>query len=453
MSPSEIFGIFAVLLAALSFVNSRYWKLPPTIGILLGGLGIAGVVALLDALGWPLAGQIRQGVQTIPFGALVFDWLLSVLLFTSAVQIDVKLLFQKRLAVVALTLLTTLITLLLLGAGFHTLLNLAGLPISWAAALLFGAIAAPTDPVAALPLLKAAKVPKTIETLLAGESLFNDGVGVVAFTVLVAVAAPGLGATSEAVTWLGTLGLFLREMLGGILLGAVLGAAALLIIRRTAKDENTRLTISVAMVVGGHAAAEWLGVSGPVTAAMSGLTLVAGLQLWRRWARKNGWLARLSPQERGQFQDIQNHLESFWQFVDYLLNAALFTLMAFEVLSLNLSVRLLLLAPLVILLGLIARAVGVWVPVTLLSRSEPFPRYTRRLMTWAGLRGGVTLALAFSVPDVPLRGDFLVLSYAVVVFGMVVQGLTLPQLARRLSEAAEAQDETKPKGQSRPEIG
>ncbi|TSA88179.1 sodium:proton antiporter [Deinococcus detaillensis] len=426
-----------VLISALSYFNSRYWKLSPTIAMLLSGLVIAGAVALADSLGWPPAGRVRDLVQGIPFGTLVFDWLLSFLLFSSAMQIDVKLLFRKRLAVIAMTLLTTLITMLLLGGGFYGLLNWAGLPITWPLALLFGAIIAPTDPVAVLPMLQAARVPKTVETLIAGESLFNDGVGVVAFTVLVAATLPAAGEAAQTVTVLSTALLFLREMLGGLLVGALLGLAAILLIRQVPREENTRLTISLAMVVGGNALAQWLGVSGPVTVAASGLTLSALLQIWRRRAKQSGWLGSLSGDERRQLEDTRTRLFGFWQFIDYLLNAALFTVMAFEVLSLKVNTLLLLLAPAVIGLNLVARAIGVWLPVTLLKNRETFAPYTKRVMIWSGLRGGVTLALAFNLPDNPLRGTFLVLSYAVVVFSMLVQGLTLPTLAKKLKKTAQ----------------
>ncbi|WP_225429817.1 cation:proton antiporter [Deinococcus detaillensis] len=437
LSSSELFGVFMVLISALSYFNSRYWKLSPTIAMLLSGLVIAGAVALADSLGWPPAGRVRDLVQGIPFGTLVFDWLLSFLLFSSAMQIDVKLLFRKRLAVIAMTLLTTLITMLLLGGGFYGLLNWAGLPITWPLALLFGAIIAPTDPVAVLPMLQAARVPKTVETLIAGESLFNDGVGVVAFTVLVAATLPAAGEAAQTVTVLSTALLFLREMLGGLLVGALLGLAAILLIRQVPREENTRLTISLAMVVGGNALAQWLGVSGPVTVAASGLTLSALLQIWRRRAKQSGWLGSLSGDERRQLEDTRTRLFGFWQFIDYLLNAALFTVMAFEVLSLKVNTLLLLLAPAVIGLNLVARAIGVWLPVTLLKNRETFAPYTKRVMIWSGLRGGVTLALAFNLPDNPLRGTFLVLSYAVVVFSMLVQGLTLPTLAKKLKKTAQ----------------
>lgn len=170
---------------------------------------------------------------------------------------------------------------------------------------------------------------------------------------------------------------------------------------------------------------------------MGGLTLVALLQLVRRKIRQGGTLAQWEAEHHDRLDTIHDHLATFWNFVDYLLNAALFTLMAFEILSLDLGWPLLALLPAVIALALGARALGVWLPITLLKRHETFPPYTRRLMVWSGLRGGVTLALAFNVPDGELRNMLLVLSYGVVVFSLLVQGLTIPALARRATAAAQ----------------
>ncbi|WP_249385520.1 cation:proton antiporter [Deinococcus radiodurans] len=334
----------------------------------------------------------------------------------------------------ALAVVTTLLTMLLLGAGLYVVMQLFGSPLTWTQALLFGAIVAPTDPVAVTPLLERARVPERLRALIAGESLFNDGVGVAAFTVLSSAALQG------SAVRLGELGgLLLREMLGGMALGAALGWLTARL-TTSARSQDTAVLLSLALVTGGYALGEALHVSAPVTVAAAGVTLMLLGQLARRRRAASGFPTLSAEARRASLQ-----IRSFWEVTDQVLNAVLFVLLALEVLVLRPRPGLLLAGIVVAMLAIVARGIAVGVPLTLYQwrarrrpELQPFTPYTRRLMTWAGLRGTVALALAFSLPPGELRDTLLFLTYVVVIFSLLVQGLTVPILGRKAAAAAKA---------------
>lgn len=452
MSLPALTALLFTLTALLSALNARFLRLPPTIGVLLGGLVLAGAVAALGALGVAQAAQVRGLLLAVPFDRLVMEGLLSFLLFASAVQTDVRALLRERGIIAGLAVVTTLVTMLALGGGLYLVTGWLGQPLTLAQALLFGAIVAPTDPVAVMPLLERAGVPERLRALVAGESLFNDGVGVAAFTVLSA-AVVGSGAGTQAPLDVARIGTLLaREMLGGILLGALLGVLTARL-TRLARDQATAVLLSLALVTGGYALGELAGVSAPVTVAAGGVTLILLLRVGQARRKEAG---RLSLQEARDTARIR----SFWEVLDQVLNAVLFVLLALEALVVHLRPELLGVGVAVALLSVTARGLGVWLPLTLYQlqarRAGPdkrqslrarrlnlqaFAPYTRRLMTWAGLRGGVALALAFSLPAGELRDRLLFLTYVVVLFSLLGQGLTVPLLARR---AVAADPDTRP---------
>lgn len=437
MSLPALIALLFTLTALLSALNARFLRLPPTIGVLLGGLMLAAAVAGLGALGAPQAAEVRGLLRAVPFDRVVMEGLLSFLLFASAVQTDVRALLRERGIISGLAVVTTLITLVTLGGGLYLVTGWLGQPLTLAQALLFGAIVAPTDPVAVMPLLERAGVPERLRALVAGESLFNDGVGVAAFTVLSVAAVDGSGLD---VGRIGTL--LAREMLGGMLLGALLGLVTARL-TRLARDQATAVLLSLALVTGGYALGEVLGVSAPVTVAAGGVTLILLLRVSRARRQEAGHLSRQEAEDT-------RRIRSFWEVLDQVLNAVLFVLLALEALVVNLRPELLGVGVAVAALSVAARALGVWLPLTLYQAQarragpaaqrraarerlnlRPFAPYTRRLMTWAGLRGGVALALAFSLPAGELRDRLLFLTYVVVLFSLLGQGLSVPPLARR----------------------
>ncbi len=406
--------------AALAFVNARYWKLPASIGVTVGGLIVSLVIVGLVGLNVPLAREAVDLVRGIEFSDFVFQGVLSFLLFAGALGVNSHALWSLRGPVLTFALLSTAISIALVGGATFFLLGLFGLSVPLVYCLLFGALISPTDPVAVLGMLKQAGVPKRIETLVAGESLFNDGVGVVAFAVLAGIAAAGgaggeaHGAAHATMSAGGVALFFAQEALGGLALGGLLGWLGWLALRAVS-DFVVEVLVTLGVVLACTAIAANLHVSAPLAAVAAGL-LIGSLA--------DRMPAGLSSRER---------FEGFWHLADELLNIFLFALLALEVVVVRFSGQSLLLGLIAIPLVLLIRTISVQLPVTLLGRGRDFTPYTRRLMIWGGLRGAISVALAFSVPAGPERDLFLVMTYVVVVFSIIVQGLTVGRLAARAS--------------------
>ena len=298
------------------------------------------------------------------------------------------------------------------------LLALIGLPMRFLDCLLFGALISPTDPIAVLGLLKRVGVPKALEVQIAGESLFNDGVGVVVFTGLLGVASglhrPDLGHVAL---------LFVQETVGGALFGLVVGLLVFLMLR-SVDDYKVEILLSLALVAGGYALADAWHLSGPIAMVVAGLMIGNHGRSFAMSATTN------------------ERLDQFWELIDEILNAVLFVLIGLEVLALTFTARNLVAGLLVIPIVLAARLISVGLPIRVLRRWVRFEPSTVRILTWGGLRGGISVALALSVPGkpsavaVPGRDVIVVITYVVVVFSIVVQGLTVGPLTRRwLSES------------------
>ncbi|UBV44574.1 sodium:proton antiporter (plasmid) [Deinococcus taeanensis] len=412
----DLATLLVCVTATLAFVNARYLRLPASIGVTVGGLVVSLLMFLLVELNVPFAVDAVTIVRGIDFDDFVFEGVLSFLLFAGALGVNSHALWSLRGPVVSFALLSTALSIGLVGLSVYGLLGLFGLSIPLVYCLLFGALISPTDPVAVLGMLKQAKVPKRIETLVAGESLFNDGVGVVAFAVLAGIAAAAGGAHGPDLSATGVLTFFAQEALGGLVLGGVLGLLAYLALR-SVHDFVVEVLVTLGLVLACTAVATHLHVSAPLAAVAAGL-LVGSLTDRRP--------AALSSREK---------FDSFWHLTDELLNIFLFTLLALEVVVVRFSTQALLLGVIAIPLVLLIRAVSVQVPVLLLRTRHEFSPFTRRLMIWGGLRGAISVALAFTVPAGPARDLFLVMTYVIVVFSILVQGLTVGRLAAKAGQA------------------
>jgi CPA1 family monovalent cation:H+ antiporter len=406
--------MLVLVTAVLAVLNSRFLKLPSSIGVMVGGLGLSLILLALLAFDAPLGEQAVALVGSINFEGFVFQGVLSFLLFAGALGVNSHALWVLKGPVISFALVSTILSTALIGLVTYGLLKPFGLNVSLVYCLLFGALISPTDPVSVLGVLKQSKVPKRIETLVAGESLFNDGIGVVAFAVLASVAAAGGDGHAPALSALGLAGYFFQEAAGGLLLGTVVGLigwAAL----RVVHDFEVEVLITLGVVMACTAIAGALHTSAPLAAGL----LVGFL--------KERVPAGLTSNER---------FESVWHLTDELLNIFLFVLLALEVVVVQFTGTRLLLGLLAIPLLLIVRAISVRIPVWLLRGRYRFPPYTRRLMVWGGLRGAISVALAFSMPAGPERELFLVMTYVIVVFSVIVQGLTVGKLAARASGPA-----------------
>jgi len=411
----SLFNLFAVVITAtalLSYLNERYLRLPPTIGVMAAALTFSVLFAGLGQMGVISHQWVESLVRQVDFNALLMQGMLSFLLFAGALHVDLGSLLERKYPILSLATVGVVLSTALVGTTFYYLVRLLGLEIPYGYALLFGALISPTDPIAVLGILRRANAPRALESTIIGESLFNDGVGVVVFSMILGFVAGG-----REISAVGALELFLEEAVGGIIFGLALGYVAYRLLR-TVDNYTVEILLTLSVVAGGYALAGVLHTSGPIA------MVVAGLFIGNR-----GRVLGMSERTR-------KHLDTFWELVDEILNAVLFVLIGFEVLLLDLNGRYLLAGLVAIPLVLAIRYVSVGLPISILRPFHAFGRHTVGLMTWAGLRGGISIALALSLPPSPHRQLILWVTYTVVVFSILVQGLTVGRVVRRVTSTS-----------------
>ncbi len=405
-------GLLMAVVAALAYFNERLIRLPPTVGVTVAGLIASLILIVVDRFGLGARAWAQDLLTRLDFSSLVLQGLLSFLLFAGALGVDARELLRQRWSVLTLAVFSTLLSTVLVGAAVYGLGLLLGLSLPLVYCLLFGALISPTDPVAVLDLLKRARASKQLETLVAGESLFNDGVGVVVFTVLVGLLGGAAGAHPEEASGLGgALLLFVQEAFGGALFGAALGALGSFALRHIDRH-GVEVLLTISIVLSGYALASALHLSGPLAMVVAGLIIG-------------------TSRERSMSEHTRLHMDSFWETTDQVLNIILFALIGLQLLVVPLSGALLLAGVLSIVLVLASRYLSVSLSRLLVRRVARLPRSVGWLLTWGGLRGGIAVALALSVPPSTERDVILVLTYVVVVFSIIVQGLTVMPLIER----------------------
>ena len=407
----DLFNVLAILItltAVFSYINHRYIGLPVTIGVMAIALSISLLLNLLGSLGFGLERQAEMLLRSIHFDKALLHGMLSFLLFAGALHINIDDLLERKWSIGSLATVGTLISTFLVGTLTWWVLGWFGLGMSYIYCLLFGALISPTDPIAVLGILKTASVPKSLKMKIAGESLFNDGVGVVIFLVILEIATGTHGVSA------GHIGLlFVRETIGGALFGLGIGYLSYRMLK-SVDNYQVEVLITLALVAGGYALADVLHLSGPIAIVMAGLLI-----------GNHGRLFAMSEETRLQ-------LDAFWELMDEILNAVLFVLISLEVLILTFTQLYLVVGLLIIPLVLVARFIAIGIPVTLLRPFRNFSPGAVRIMTWGGLRGGISVALALSIPPSPERHVILAITYAVVLFSILIQGLTLEKLVRSI---------------------
>jgi len=407
----DLFHIIAVLItltAVFSYANHRYIGLPGSIGVMLIALCMSLAMNVMDTLGFPLKQHAELLLGSIDFNRALLHGMLSFLLFAGALHININDLRERKWSIGSLATGGVLLSTFLVGTLTWWGLGLFGLSMPYAYCLLFGSLISPTDPIAVLSILRTTGAPKSLETKIAGESLFNDGVGVVVFLIVLEIAT---GSRELSVAHVGLL--FAQEAVGGTLFGLGIGYLAYLMLK-TVDNYQVEVLITLALVGGGYALAGALHLSGPIAVVVAGLLI-----------GNHGRLLAMSEQTRHQ-------LDTFWELVDEILNAMLFVLIGLEVLMLSFTRQYLLLSILAIPFVVISRFIAVGIPITLLRPFSAFSPGAVRIMTWGGLRGGISIALALSIPSSPERQLIVAVTYAVVVFSILVQGTTIKSLVSRI---------------------
>ena len=412
MSLFQLSSAILSLTAVFAYLNYRFIKLPTTIGIMLLSLVLSLALIFFGQFGVGLEDYAREIVSDIDFNETLLHGMLSFLLFAGALHVNISDLNEQKWVIGTLATIGIISSTFVIGTATFYLLQWLGIGVSYIYCLVFGALISPTDPIAVMGILKVVGAPKTLETKIAGESLFNDGVGVVVFLVLLGIATGG-GDVSTA----GVISLFAIESIGGILFGLGLGFLGFFMLRDV-DSYQVEVLITLALVMGGYVLAELLHVSAPIAIVVAGLFI-----------GNQGRMLAMSDKTR-------ERLDGFWELIDEILNAVLFLLIGMEILILTLNKQFMLAGLFAIPIVLLARLICVGTPIQIMKRFRTFTPYAVTILTWGGLRGGISVALALSIPHGPAREPLLVITYFVVVFSILVQGLTIKKVLALTQKSA-----------------
>lgn len=401
-------SVLIVLASFFAYFNVRFLKLPSTIGVMVIAMAVSIFLVVFGNVFPNTLNRISALIHGFDFTELLMGAMLNFLLFAGAVHINLKDLREQRTPIMVFSTISVIISTFVVGSLLFFILPVLGLQLPYIYCLLFGALISPTDPIAVLSILKEAKVKKSLETKIAGESLFNDGVAIVVFSVILQLAQEGPNPTVGQAAWL-----LVKEAGGGFLLGVALGIGASRAMRKI-DDYKVSVLITLSVVMGGYLIASALHFSGPLTMVFAGL-IIGNFK--KRWA--------MSP-------TTKDYLDKFWELNDEILNAILFLFIGFNLLVVKDINNYWLPGLACIVLVLFSRYISIWLPTKFIRFREKFSKGTIKILVWGGLRGGVSIALALSIDDGPYKDSIIAITYFVVVFSIVVQGLTIGKLASKV---------------------
>lgn len=410
MQVYNIITILIVLAAIFGYINHRFIRLPGSIGIMLLSLMVSLLTVGLGLIFPDFFSSISQIMGTIDFHTAVMKIMLSFLLFAGAIQVDYKKLRNERTAIITFSTIGVIISTLVVGFLLYWCISLFGLSVNLLYCMIFGALISPTDPVAVLGILKRTKISPSLETKISGESLFNDGAAVVLFILFYEVAQLGI----ENVSIWDILWLFIREAGGGVLLGLGLGYVGYQVIK-SIDNYVVEVMATLAIVMGGYLLAETLTVSGPLAMVIAGL-ITGNMSM-----------------DAVASDTTRDYLGKFWELIDALMNSILFLLIGLEILIVPFNFTLLVLGCIGIIVVLIARYFSIRIPMLFTGYQNPFQSNSVPILVWGALRGGISVALALSVPKYMYGEMFVSITYIIVLFSILAQGLTIGKFAKKLT--------------------
>ena len=408
MDLFHLFSILIVLSAGFAYINFRVLKLPNAIGLMLVSLIFSFFILIVGYYFPSFKEDIAIKMESINFSELLLESLLSFMLFAGAIHIKFKDLNNEKLSILLFSTISVLISTFMIGFASYYLLNFMGIEVQLIHAMLFGALISPTDPIAVLSILKSAGVTKSLETKIAGESLFNDGVAVVVFITILKLAKPGTEINMSSI-----LLLFGQEAIGGLVLGIVIGYIGYKLIA-SIDNYQVEVLITLAIVMGGYTLAHYTHVSGPLAMVAAGL------------------ITGNHGKSLGMSDVTAEYVDKFWELIDEILNALLFVLIGLELLIIQTNQKVVFAAILILLITLVTRYISVYIPSIAVRLKERINQKTILILTWGGLRGGISIALALSINPEYNKDIWVTITYVIVCFSILVQGMTIGKFAQKM---------------------
>ena len=408
MDTFHLFSILICISALFAYLNFRFLKLPGAIGLMIISLLFSLLVLAIGYFNPFVRDQASALFSKINFSELLLEIMLSFMLFAGAIHIKYEDLKNERLTIMAFATVSVVLSTFIVGYVTFYTLDVFGIHVQLLNALLFGALISPTDPIAVLSILKSSGISRSLQTKMSGESLFNDGVAVVIYLIILQLSGPGNEISLQSIARL-----FLQEAVGGFFLGIILGYLGYRLVLQI-DNYQVEVLMTLAIVMGGYTLSHFIHVSGPLAMVTSGI--IIGNH------GKNFGMSAITTE----------YVDKFWELIDEILNAFLFVIIGLELLLIHTSQKIIFISLLLIVVTVLARYISLWIPSLAIRLKEKIQQRTLILLTWGGLRGGISIALALSIPSEMNKDLWVTITYVIVCFSILIQGLTIGKLARKM---------------------